>query len=369
MAANAAKAVVVREAGRDGQAMKFCRICKQDRTGDKFCTVCGTAFAPGPSTDTFAIQKPRTEPPRQAAETVAGQPASGQAYAEAQFSGASAWAPTDSPQPSWGQRGGNQPGLDQAAATRVYYPGPGGPSQPQPGQHTPPGQYPAQGSYTPDPYMPPDQYPVPGLGPQQPGSGRRRSAILASVAAVVVLGAGTGAYALVSSLHHGTSTTPPSGPTAVGTATSAATTPDQTTPTTPSSPGPGTVTLSQAAASSPAATRVQNLLGHYFDAINTRNYTEYSSTLDATMRANSPQSRFDHGYATTTDSSVVVNSITSNGNGTLTANVSFTSTQDPSDSVDHSPCNKWTLNLPLVAQDSGYVISTPPSDYATYTDC
>ena len=65
----------------------------------------------------------------------------------------------------------------------------------------------------------------------------------------------------------------------------------------------------------------------------------------------------------------MVNSITANGDGSLTASVSFTSTQDPSDSVDKSSCNKWTLNLPLVPQGSGYVISTPPSGYATHSDC
>jgi len=150
-------------------------------------------------------------------------------------------------------------------------------------------------------------------------------------------------------------------------------TPDQTTApataTSGSSAPPSTVTLSQTAASSPAAKQVQGLFNRYFNSINTRNYTEYSSTLDSTMRANNPKSHFDSGYATTTDSSEEVNSIAANGDGSLTVNVSFTSTQDPSDSVDNSSCNKWTLNLPLVPQGSGYVISTPPSGYATYTDC
>jgi hypothetical protein len=199
---------------------------------------------------------------------------------------------------------------------------------------------------------------------------------------VVVLAAGAGAFALVSSLHHGTSTTPPPGPAALGKTTSPATTPGttqaQTTPPattpattpSPSNSGPaGTVTLSQAAKASPTATQVQTLFNHYFNAINTRNYSEYASTLDATMQANNPKSHFDSGYATTTDSSEVINSITDNGGGSLTANISFSSTQDPSDSVDNSSCNNWILNLPLVRQGSGYVLSTPPSGYATHTDC
>jgi hypothetical protein len=202
------------------------------------------------------------------------------------------------------------------------------------------------------------------------------------VAAVVVLAAGAGAFALVSSLHHGTSSTPPPGPAALGTTTSAptspSTTPAQTTPPattpattpTPSSSGPAsTVTLSQAAKASPTATAVQSLFNRYFNAINTRNYSEYTGTLNPTMQAHSTQSQFDSGYKSTTDSREVINSITDNGGGSMTANVSFSSTQDPSDSVDKSSCNNWTLNLPLVPKGSGYVLSPPPSGYATYTDC
>ncbi|MCW2934753.1 MAG: hypothetical protein JWM19_5715 [Actinomycetia bacterium] len=374
--------------------MKFCTTCNQDRTGDKFCTVCGTEFGAASNTETFTMQKARTEPPRPATEIVTpqpphGQPPAGQAYVETQFSGVPAWVPTDPGQPSWGQQGGSQQGADQPP-TQTYYPGPGAAAQPQsapggypPGQYTPPGQYPAPAQYTPPgEYPPPGQYPAPGAGGQRPGSGRRRTAVLASVAAAVVLAAGAGAFALVSSLHHGTSTTPPAGPAALGKTTSLATTPSTTpaqttpaatTPATTASPGSSgpasTVTLSQAAKTSPTATQVQTLFNRYFNAINTRNYSEYTGTLDATMQANSTQQHFDSGYASTKDSNEVINSITSNGDGSLTANVSFSSTQAPSNSVDNSSCNKWTLSLPLVPQGSGYVLSTPPSGYATYTDC
>jgi len=392
--------MAVRGAGRTGWGVKFCATCNQDRAGDKFCTVCGTEFAAEPNTDTFTIKRPRTKPAPPATEMVNRQPPAGQSFAETQVSGAPAWSPPAPGQPAWSPPDADQP------ATQTYYPGPRGAAQPpadqypataqyppaqyppaqysSPGAATPPGQYPAPGQYTPPgqypapgQYTPPGQYPVPGPGGGRPGSGRGRAAVLASVAAVVVVAAGAGAFALVSSLHHGTSTTPPSSPSALGQTTSSVTTPsatpDQTTTpagTTSSSSGPpSTVTLSSAAASSPVAKPVQSLFNRYFNSINTRNYTEYSGTLDSTMQANTSQSHFDSGYATTTDSSEEINSITDNGDGSLTVSVSFTSTQDPSDSVDHSSCNKWTLNLPLVPQGSGYVLSTPPSGYATYTDC
>ena len=62
------------------------------------------------------------------------------------------------------------------------------------------------------------------------------------------------------------------------------------------------------------------------------------------------------------DSNEVVNSITDNGDGTLTASVSFTSHQNAADSWDQSStCNNWTLSLIPVPQGSGYVMSTEVS--------
>jgi hypothetical protein len=308
-----------------------------------------------------------------------GQPPAGQAYEQTQMAGPPAWGQPGQAQPGWGQPNWGQQGQPnwgqqgQDQPTQAYSPGPGGPSQPAPGQYAPADQYSPQ-------YTPPGQYPAPGQWPQQPGSGgsgRSRTAILSSAAAVIVLAAGAGAYALVSSLHHSTtSSTPPSGPPVIATTSSQPTTPTtpaqsspSSTPASSSSGPASTVALSQAAASSPAATQVQTLFGNYFDGINTRNYAEYSATMDATMQQSNGQSKFDSGYATTTDSNEVINSITDNGGGNLTASVSFTSTQDPKDSVDGASCNTWTLNLPLVQQGSGYLITTPPSGYATYGNC
>jgi len=67
---------------------------------------------------------------------------------------------------------------------------------------------------------------------------------------------------------------------------------------------------------------------------------------------------------------MTLTSLTDDGNGALTATVTFTSHQSPSQSVDNSPCNAWTLNLYLVTQDGGYLIGTAPSGYhPNYSDC
>jgi hypothetical protein len=67
---------------------------------------------------------------------------------------------------------------------------------------------------------------------------------------------------------------------------------------------------------------------------------------------------------------MTLTSLSDNGNGGLTATVTFTSRQSPAQSVDKSACNAWTLNLYLVPQGTGYLIGTAPSGYQpTYSDC
>ena len=96
---------------------------------------------------------------------------------------------------------------------------------------------------------------------------------------------------------------------------------------------------------------MESLFTAYFEGINTHNYAEFASTLDAAMQAKNPQSSFDSGYATTSDSNETINSITPSGSG-LKAVVTFTSHQAAADSPDNRRCNNYTLTLPLVPQAS-----------------
>jgi hypothetical protein len=197
-------------------------------------------------------------------------------------------------------------------------------------------------------------------------------------AVVVVLAAGGGAFAVASSLHHGKT-----GPAAAqSSAAGSSTTPTATATTAPATPSPtpttasptpagaptGPIAFAAGASSSPYAAQVETTFTHYFGGINAHDYTEYASALDSAMQAANPKSTFDSGYSTTTDSNEKINSIGGSG-GNLTAVVTFKSMQAASDSPDGSTCNDYTLALPLVQQGSGYVIATPPSGYASYTDC
>ena len=112
------------------------------------------------------------------------------------------------------------------------------------------------------------------------------------------------------------------------------------------------------------------MLSHYFQGIDKHNYAEYASSQTAQGKADQPEASFDSGYATTADSRMTITSLTATGDGDLTATVTFTSRQSLADSVDHSACNAWTLNLYLVPNGTGYLITPAPPDYEpSYTDC
>jgi hypothetical protein len=207
------------------------------------------------------------------------------------------------------------------------------------------------------------------------------------VAVIVVLAAGGGAYALANSLGKHSTAQPPSQP-STGSSTpaaggsSAGSTPTggSTSPggprqaTTPASspsasPGLSLVAIGQGVTSTAATPQVETLLSHYFHGINTRDYAEYASTLDPAQQAKQSQSTFQSGYATTTDSGMTLTTLASNGTG-LVATVTFTSHQSPAQSVDHRPCNTWTLNFYLVPQGTGYLIGPAPSGYQpSHSDC
>jgi hypothetical protein len=131
----------------------------------------------------------------------------------------------------------------------------------------------------------------------------------------------------------------------------------------------GIVTVSAAAADSPATAAVTALLGRYFTAINSRDYAAYESLLDGQMRQRVSASRFASGYATTKDSAATVTGISGTADR-LAAAVTFTSHQQPADSPSGSSCTAWAITLYLVRSGGGYLIGTPAPGYqASYRSC
>ncbi len=345
----------------------YCATCGRQRNGTaRFCDGCGAEFtdaSAAPGAQEAAAGATRADPAFDPTRT--DQPA----------------APPD-PFASWYQP--QQPGGARGAVpddadgtwqpTQTVYSAPTRPAgfpPPPPGSATPP---------QPQPPYPPVP---PATGPSRRG-GR---GLFITVAVIVVLAAGGGAYAIAHSLGKNSTAQPPARPAtggstpAGGTATggtpaggsSSSGGPRQaTTPAGSPTPSPtlSLVTIGPGVASSAAQPQVETLLSHYFHGINTRDYAEYASTLNPAQQAKQSQSTFNSGYATTTDSGMTLTNLASSGGGGLVATVTFTSHQSPAQSVDHSACNTWTLNFYLVPQGTGYLIGPAPPGYQpTHSDC
>jgi hypothetical protein len=333
--------------------MSFCASCGRQRSGTaRFCGDCGAEFT-DPATGTDAEESPSHDATRLAVDpavTRVEPPA-------AQTDPFASWYQQENPPARQDADTNWQPTQTvQATPTQAA------------GHLQPP--YPPQAP--PPPYFPPGP---PASPPTRGGGGR---GLFITVAVVVVLAAGGGAYALATSLgkHHNaqppaqptvSASTPASGPTpTTGASTAPATTSSSPTP----SPTLSLVAISPDVQAGAAEPQIETLLSHYFHGINTHDYQEYAGTLNAAQLAKQPQSQFESGYSSTTDSGMTLTSLSDSGNGGLTATVTFTSRQSPSQSVDKSSCNAWTLNLYLVPQGNGYLIGPAPAGYQpNYSDC
>jgi hypothetical protein len=313
--------------------MTFCTACGRQRAGaNRFCTACGTEFRdlaqPGPpvTADADAAPAPdgtfmKPDAFRERMPAYAEPPAAEPLYAEPAYPG-----------PAYAE------------------PSPGGPGDGGVG------------------YPGPVHYP----GPVGRPPGRRNQIIVMAAVAIVVLGAAGGAYALVTSHGHGKAAgrQATTASIAASQATSASTAPTTSAPASPTASSGTTVAVAPGAASNPAAPQVTALVNSYFTAVNQHDYSAYASLLDQQMQQQNPESSFDSGYATTTDSAETLTSISDTGSGGLAASVTFTSQQNPADSPDNSSCDQWSITFFLVPNGAGYLIGTPPSSYqASYQAC
>ena len=351
--------------------MGFCKKCGRPRTGDnRFCAGCGTEFpAVQPVEETYVqpVEEAQTAVPVTAAppavEATRIEPIPAAAYPPAEPA-ADSWRTEDTVFAAPPQIAPPQTTPTQATG----YPPPASPAPAFPPSSTP--------------VFPPASTPT---GPRRRSGGGRRTAFII-VGIVVALAAGGGAYALVSRSPGHAAAQPPSHPAVTVPASAAASiAPSSPSPTasasaspstspsataTPSPTQTGTVRAAPGVAGNPAEPRVDAYLNRYFNSINTRNYSEYNSLLDAQKQQADSRSSFESGFATTKDSNEVLTGIVDTGGGSLTANVTFTSRQTPADSIDQNACNNWQLSVYLVPRGNGYVMTAAPAGYqASYTDC
>jgi hypothetical protein len=226
--------------------------------------------------------------------------------------------------------------------------------------------------------------------PQRPQRPRRplRTAALVAAAVVVVAGAAAGGWVLAGrgSQHPQPGPTPTqnlartASPSQASPSASASLSASASPSASPSSPSPqpsptatvvGTVTVASSAAQNAAAPSVAALVNQYFAAINAHDYQAYVSLLTAQEQQGMTATQFANGYQSTSDSDESLTGISSAADGDTIAMVTFTSHQNPADSVNGAEsCTDWQISLFLAPSGGGYLIDQPPSGYhASYAAC
>lgn len=196
-----------------------------------------------------------------------------------------------------------------------------------------------------------------------------RSAFIGAVAIII----GAGSWLLIRP-----SGRPPSGRepvSSVGTANTNGRTPSTPEPSFSPSISPptdgATVMVASDAGQDPGAPSVADFLDQYFAAINSHDYQSYVALLSPNLQQDMTAQQFDSGYRSTSDTGETLTGISTAADGDTVAAVTFTSHQDPADSVDHKEaCTDWKISLFLEQANTGYLIDQPPGNYhAAHSAC
>jgi hypothetical protein len=204
-------------------------------------------------------------------------------------------------------------------------------------------------------------------GPRSPRRPRRMTALIAAAGVLVLAAGGTAAWAVTRHRPPVPLAARPRSPRSSGRPAAASPPAASLAPASaPASSGPPPlVQVSPAAAASPVAGPVENLVTSYFTAINQHDYQQYASLLAPAEQPGTTPASFASGFGSTTDSDVSLTSIATADDGSaVAASVTFTSQQAPSSSPDDSPCDTWQITLYLQPDGPGYLIGPAPGGYA-----
>jgi hypothetical protein len=114
-------------------------------------------------------------------------------------------------------------------------------------------------------------------------------------------------------------------------------------------PGPAAVQGTADATAHPLYKTLQPLLQRYFDAINAKDYTAWSSTVTSKRRTDQPEDKWQKDYRTTRDGNIIVYRIEASGDATARVLLQFTSTQSQEDAPTELPvdCIHWNVVWPF----------------------
>lgn len=314
--------------------MAFCTACGQPSdAAARFCTTCGAPLPDAPFPDTPRPARQQAGEPAPEEDDAFGSLFAPRRDAPGNRNDTARLPPMTAPGGPAGGPAGGGAGGGWAGGAGGGWPGPGWEGAPGHGWTARPGQ-----SRT-------------GRGP-----------IIAAVAGAVVVVA---AVAAVLGFEMHARSSPSSPGSSAHTPASGRVSPSGT----PSAPN-ALVTVGPGAAGKPATPTIVKLLTSYFTAINSHDYTGYQALLDPRMRRSVTLARFAAGYRSTTDSAATLTGISAAPGGQTTADVTFTSHQDPSDGPDHSPCTTWDITLFLQRSPGGFLIGPArPGYHAAHHSC
>jgi hypothetical protein len=280
-----------------------CGICgTEGRAGETYCALCGTAFVQSPRT--ARVERPRRVEPQRPVEP--------QRAVEAPARPLGSPGPVDGPRPT----------------------------------------------------QPPATSSVPGLPTVTP-NGKRRVSAGWIVALIVVIAAAAGGLAIA--LSRGSPQASPPVGTSPGQATISTITSTAPTPTAPLSTAITSTTgnpvrkspsdisfTSPTVGANPEASAVSSTFETYVGGIDARNFAHAYGAYSPSYRANVPLSAFIKGDGTSRISFMTIDRIVLNPDGSLTADVTFTSHQAPADGpVPGQTCTNWDLAYHLVPSPAG----------------
>lgn len=129
-----------------------------------------------------------------------------------------------------------------------------------------------------------------------------------------------------------------------------------------------TVQMSPTAARDARSSDVQQLLQGYFDAINQHNYAAWSQSVTGKIAASQSSSQWLAAYATTVDSSIWMQSMSSDP---LQVELHFTSQQDPDLAPKDLPvdCIDWSIRYRIETENAHLVVGSTVPDSVTTKKC
>ena len=131
------------------------------------------------------------------------------------------------------------------------------------------------------------------------------------------------------------------------------------------------VRMTDDAKAHPQAEAVRQVLQTYFDAINTRNYQQWTKVVSAQRVADQPSKEWLIGVRSTKDSDALVYRIERGSGQSLRVLVGFTSRQKREDAplFFQEECIKWRLVLPMIVDGSLKIDSVDKGPQPEHEKC